>query len=500
MRLSKPVAFAALLGLALPTLLSAQSVSAPSQPSQPAATLTLDEAISLARRNNPIFLQTANARKTADAQVRSAYGALLPSSSASFSSSYTQGGTQQFSGLSFQQSSDVYQSSYSIGLNYQINSATLIAPRAAKASRDAAEADVTGASETLRSGVTQQYITALRAEATAALQDTLVETSRGQLDLAKARVAVGAANILDVRRAEVTLGQAQVAALTAHNTAAVEKLHLFQQMGVAPPGSVALTTKFALSTPTFSLDSVLDLARRANPAVLALRERENASGWNVRMAQSQYTPTLSLRTGLGGQAFQYSDPSFLISQAQNSAISQRADCFTQDSVRSRIGMPTNGNCSAIQFSPTTEQQIRSSNNQFPFNFTKQPLSVSASLSIPVFDGFSREQRVEQAQIDRDNARLNLRARELQLTADVTQAYLNLVTAARTVELQEVNAGKAREELTYAQERYRVGAATFLDVTTANGTFAQAQVDRVNAIYDYHRSFAALEAAIGRPLR
>ena len=53
-----------------------------------------------------------------------------------------------------------------------------------------------------------------------------------------------------------------------------------------------------------------------------------------------------------------------------------------------------------------------------------------------------------------------------MTADVTQGYLNLVTAARTVELQEVNAQKAREELTYAQERYRVGAATFLDVTTS----------------------------------
>jgi outer membrane protein len=103
-------------------------------------------------------------------------------------------------------------------------------------------------------------------------------------------------------------------------------------------------------------------------------------------------------------------------------------------------------------------------------------------------------------VDRDNARLNVRSRELQATADVTQGYLNLVTAARTVELQEVNAQKAREELTYAQERYRVGAATFLDVTTASGAFVQAQVDRINAIYNYHKSFAALEAAVGRPLR
>jgi hypothetical protein len=29
---------------------------------------------------------------------------------------------------------------------------------------------------------------------------------------------------------------------------------------------------------------------------------------------------------------------------------------------------------------------------------------------------------------------------------------------------------------------------------------QAQTDRINAIYDYHRDFAILEAAVGRPLR
>jgi outer membrane protein len=158
-------------------------------------------------------------------------------------------------------------------------------------------------------------------------------------------------------------------------------------------------------------------------------------------------------------------------------------------------------CSAYVLTPQAEQAIRDQNgNAFPFKFTRQPMSVFAQLSIPVFDNFNREERLEQAQVNRDNARYATRARELQLTADVTQSYLNLVTAARTVELQEVNAQKAREELAYAEERYRVGAATFLDVTTSRGTFEQAQVDRVDAIYNYHRAFAALESAVGRPLR
>jgi outer membrane protein len=314
-------------------------------------------------------------------------------------------------------------------------------------------------------------------------------------------VAVGADNILAVRRAEVTLGQAEVAALTAHNTADVEKVRLFQQIGVQPPSDVQLTTTFAVSKPTFSLDSVLDLARRINPAVRALRERETAAGWNVRVAQSSYTPTLSLSTGWSGNSQQFTNSDFPVQQAVTTQQGRLASCLTQDSIRTALSM-TSLNCNNGRFTLTPDQisQIRADNQSFPFKFQRAPLSFSATVSIPVFDNFNREQRVEQAQVDRDNARLNVRSRELQTTADVTQGYLNLITAARTVELQEVNAQKAREELTYAQERYRVGAATFLDVTTSSGAFVQAQVDRINAIYDYHRAYAALEAAVGRPLR
>ena len=88
----------------------------------------------------------------------------------------------------------------------------------------------------------------------------------------------------------------------------------------------------------------------------------------------------------------------------------------------------------------------------------------------------------------------------QLTADVTADYLTLVTNARTVELQEQNAAKARQELVLAQEKYKVGAATYLDLANARATYERAESDRINAIYTYHISFAQLENAVGRPLR
>ena len=87
-----------------------------------------------------------------------------------------------------------------------------------------------------------------------------------------------------------------------------------------------------------------------------------------------------------------------------------------------------------------------------------------------------------------------------MTADVTAAYLTLQANRRSVTLQENNASTAREALNLAQERYRVGANTFIEVSQARDDYARAQTDYLNAVYDLHRSFAQLEAAVGRPLR
>jgi outer membrane protein len=94
----------------------------------------------------------------------------------------------------------------------------------------------------------------------------------------------------------------------------------------------------------------------------------------------------------------------------------------------------------------------------------------------------------------------VKAQQLSLTADVSAAYYTLVTSARTAQLQEQNAAKAREELVLAQERYRVGAATFLDLNDARASYERAENDRINAVYEFHKAFAALENAVGHPLR
>ncbi|MFL5469708.1 MAG: TolC family protein [Gemmatimonadaceae bacterium] len=490
-----------LLLISLVTGVTRASAQSKAQDSVAPASLTIDQAFSLARRNNPELQQIQNNRIGARASVRSAYGALLPSADASLSFQRQQGGQQIFSGTSLGASSDVNQSNYEIGLSYRLNTATLVAPSLQRANRDAVEADITGATETLRGNVSQQYLSALQAEANADLQDSLVVASQQQLILAQAREIVGSGTQLDVQRAEVALGLQKVQALKARNQVEIEKLRLFQLMGTPQPANVKLVSQFTVTPLTANLQQLIESAHRENPGVLALRSRQHVADLNVRREKGEYSPTLSLSTGVGGYTYGFANSNFPVQQAAAQLDASRASCIRTEEVRAALNLSNQlAECNAMVFTSAEAQLIRQNNARFPFNFTKSPRSISATLSLPLFDGFAREQRLQEAMANRSDARYSVRARELALTADVTAAYLTLVTAEKTVTLQEQNAAKAKQELKLVQDRYRIGATTFVDLTEARVTYERAESDRITAVYDYHKAYAALESAVGHPLR
>src|SRR5262249_28320509 len=240
-----------------------------------------------------------------------------------------------------------------------------------------------------------------------------------------------------------------------------------------------------------------ELARRANPDVAAKKSREYSAQQQIRVAQASYLPSVSLSTGYGANAFGYANSQALADQSLAGAASSFRNCMLTDSIRVGAGLKAIP-CGTGTLTDAQQAAIRATNK--PFNFAKAPYGVSAFFSIPIFNGFAREGQIEQARVAYENAAYDVKARNLQLTTDVTQQYLNLVTAAKTVELQTQIAAKAAEDLALSEASFKVGAKTFLDVTQARGLYEQAQIARVNAIYDYHRVFAALESAVGRPLR
>ena len=494
MRLPSLAALALVAGpVAAQTPSPAPTGAAPAAAPAVVATLTLDEAVSLARRNNPAHLSTVNDRAVAGSQLRSAYGAFMPSVQAQFGSQFREGLQQLVAGQRFGAPSDQISSSYDLSLQAQYGVATVITPRLQRANVRAADAAAAGSTQRLRNAVTQQYINVLQQTARAALQDTLLATARAQLALAQARADVGAVTPLDVRRAEVAVGQQEVASLQARNQIEIEKVRLFQQMGVPQPGNVQLTTRFEVVDATVNVEELLEVARRANPTLEETRARERVASLTYRNAQAQYTPTLSISSGIGGYTNQYTDNGFVVDQALSA---ERGRCAAQaGNDPAQVAA-----CRALTLTASQSEAAIAENRKFPFQFQRNPISVAAFLTVPLFNGFQREQRVQEAVATRNDARFTVRAQQLQIEGDVTAAALNLNAARQTVTLQERNAATARQALTLAQERYRVGLNTFVDVAQSRGDYERAENDRINAIYEYHKAFAALEGAVGRPIR
>ncbi len=459
--------------------------------------LTLDQAVTLALRHNPTHLSVVNDRSSATALRKNAYGLLLPRLDAQISGNFTEAGNAPVSSVQFASASNVYQSFYSLGLTYNLSWSTFVGPKRQNANVRAADADIVGSQINVQSTVTQDYLTVLQDQAKVLLQDTLIAQAQLQLDLAKAKVAVGSGTQLDVSKAQVTLGQAQVAAIQARNQVNVDKLRLFQEMGVPEPQNVDLTSQFTVEPPNFALDSVLALARQQNPTLNALKVRSEVASLDVSSARSTYFPSLTVQTGIQGFTQQFGNPNQIITGQAASASS----CFGEDSLRVAVGLPSIATqCQPLVVTPQVAAKIRAENSQFPFNFSRQPLSLTATISLPIFNNFQREQQVEQAQATHNDADYRAKAQELQLTADVTAAYLTLQAQVQTVTLQEQNAAQARQQLDLAEVKYKAGAATYLDISDAQATFSTAENDRINAIYQYHKAFAALEGAVGHPLR
>jgi outer membrane protein len=471
---------------------------------QPApVNLSLADAIAVARDKNPAYRQALNNRGPAAWAVRGAFTSLLlPSVTAAGGMSYTGPGEQTFLTSSFSQSVATKSSFYDLSLSWQLSGTTLSQPGLAKAQQNATDADVAGAANLLLTGVTQQYLTVLQAGEQAELARKTVDRNDEFLKLAQARFTVGQATLIDVRQAQVARGQAVVAQLRAQTAVSVEKLRLFEQMGVTPPVDVAtvrLTDTFPLQSPTWQLSELLSMAEQQNPALKALRARENAAAWGVRAATSTYGPSLSLSAGWSGFTQQFTNVQPIIDQQQFAMGQQYNACQDNNTIRTNAGLAPN-NCSAFIFGSDVEQDIRNRNSVFPFEFTRQPFQARLTLSLPIFTNFQRTQRVSEARAQHDDLEEAVRARGLAVQTEVSQAFLGLQTAFRTIGLQDTNRTAAREQLELATQRYRVGSGTFFELLDAQVAGLRAESDYVNAVYDYHKALAALEAAVGRSLR
>jgi outer membrane protein len=507
------IRWSSLLGLVcvLPSYAVAQD-STQASPAPSTVSLSLAEALRQARINSPTYRQSLNDAAPARWGIRSAYGQLLPSLNASSNLGYTGSGQFNFGGGLTQPTSAFLSSGYSLGVQWQLSGRILTGPAQQKALQRATDEDISGAAVALTSEISTQYLNALQATAQVEVARQQVRRNQDFLALAQARNRVGQATLLDVRQAEVTKATSDVALLRAVQAENEAKLDLLRRMGVEPPVAVdqiVLSDSFPVTAPDFRLDSLLASAERDNPVLRSLRAREHAAGLDVRAAKTDFLPSLSLQAGWSGFTQQFTNEQLLLDQTLGDAQSRAADCQYNNSVRSALSLGgevpdcfgtfglTSGGAALTD---PVSRQIRDQNSVFPFRYTGQPFSANLIVSLPLFTGFSRSLQLSRARAQQEDADEEVRARRLSVRTDVHARYLGLQTAYQAIAVQARSREAARDQLRLAQDRYRLGAGTALELADAQNAVQRAEGDYVTAVYDYHKAIAALEAAVGRSLR
>lgn len=486
--------------------LSALVVTADVHGQQPPATLSLDDAVQLARRYSPSYRQEVNDEAVADWNVRAAYGALLPSLTVSSGVDWQAGGTPRFglfsgSDLGLSRTPDYLFSDYSIRLGFSVSGGTFFRMAQQRAARDATTARIEAAAYTLQSDITQQYLAALRARDAVGIAQRELASTDEALKLAQARVDAGAAPRLDAAQAEVDRGRAEVTLLQAQAAEETEKLRLLQRIGLDLDQTVELTSELTVFEPTWSLDELQQAAMQSHPQLMAARAAESAGRASARAARMSYLPTITIGGGWSGYTQHTRNEGYLIAQGEQSALNRIESCNDRNDLYSRLANPLPAqDCAAFAFTDADRNAIINANDIWPFNFTKQPPSFGLRVTMPILNGFTREAEVQEASAAAQDAQYQRREEELSRRATVATSYLAVQTAYRSVAIEERNVAAATEQLELARERYRLGAGSILELTQAQATMARADQAHLTALYSFHENLAALEAAVGMALR
>lgn len=123
-------------------------------------------------------------------------------------------------------------------------------------------------------------------------------------------------------------------------------------------------------------------------------------------------------------------------------------------------------------------------------------SAGVSLTQPIYQGGAIRAKIAQAEAGYDQAKATLDLTRQTAHAELQQLVLDKNNATERAAAAEKLIAEADEGLVMSQERYRAGAATFIEVTDAEVALVNARISHAQALYDYRVAHAKLVQAMG----
>ena len=120
-----------------------------------------------------------------------------------------------------------------------------------------------------------------------------------------------------------------------------------------------------------------------------------------------------------------------------------------------------------------------------------------NISIPIFNGRLFKAREAEAEYKARATEQNLKDVENRVVRDVRVAWLSANTAYQRVGLSAQLLSRAKEALDLAQERYRLGLSSIVELSQAQLNVTIAEIESANAKYEYLIQRAVLNYQSGQ---
>jgi outer membrane protein TolC len=124
-------------------------------------------------------------------------------------------------------------------------------------------------------------------------------------------------------------------------------------------------------------------------------------------------------------------------------------------------------------------------------------SVGVVVTLPLFDGFSRENALKTAKAKLEKAVQSEGLVRQQISKDVNQAALMLAAAEKSVAASRKGLDLAEEEFRIVKERFASGRGIQLEILDAQVSLTRARFNAVAALSDYGSALAMWLRATGR---
>jgi outer membrane protein TolC len=388
--------------------------------------LTLQDCLSLAKKNNISLIQQKTSIEQAQIGVTSAYSSFYPS--ADLSSSY-----RNSEGISGRTGSY----STSIGIRYPLYQGGSIRAgvKAAKARVKMTEENYRLAEDGVILEVKETFFKILQKQEQIALAEDVLKRRKEDLVLIKLKYEAGRESAPAVKEAEVNLLQAEYDKKQAEDELSLAKIGLNLLLGRSGRAEVSIQYQDE-QTQFPPVQRLVEEAKAQRPEMLAERANTEVLKAQVTQAKSNYFPSISLSSsyGMGGNEF----------------LNQQGDW-----------------------------------------------SVGISLSLPIFEGFSRKAKVNEATLSLREQDARIRELEQQIEEEIEQAWSNWELAEKIIEVNSKTLQAAREMYQLTKLQYEQGLTSYFFLQQKESDLTNAENRYVNALYNLRVSVARLEKAWGR---